>query len=108
MRDFTKMEKYYNIKYKNKPKTYGIVVKVRDNQLETITGEENAIKEYEISLDNEGNLKVGEKCFFNLIDKKKADELKENAEEWRRTQLYFANLDYSSPHLTGQNSEALY
>lgn len=92
------MEKYYNIKYKNNPEAYGIAVRVKDNKLEIFAGVKQDIIEFEVSLDDKGNLKVGKNYFFNLINKNKANKLKAIEKEWKMTQLYFA--EEGSSHLS--------
>ncbi len=104
------MEKYYNIKYKNKPKACGIVVRVKENKLEIFAGVKQDILEFGVSLDNKGNLKVGKNYFSNLIDKKKAQEIKSQFDWHNGMQTIFSGTGYTraSHHLVGQNREALY
>ncbi len=103
------MNKYYNIKEKKDPETYGIVVKVKEGKLEVITGEEEDIKKYGVRLINKGNLKVKKNYFYMQISKSKAYNLKRIETNLRMLQsLAMDSKDLGPSHLVGPNNEALY
>ncbi len=93
-------ETYYNIKYKNKPNACGIVVKVKSNKLEIFAGTKQNIVEFGCCLDNKKKLQVGEKYFYNLIEKKQADEIKAHFDWHKGLQTIFSGTGYDSASST--------
>lgn len=77
------MEKYYNLKEKNLPKSFGSVVKLKEGKLEAFVGIRD-LENFEISLNKKNDKIIGikSKYTFEEITEYKARKLKEGENNW--------------------------
>ena len=89
------MEEYFQVRPKNKPKVYGLVVKLCGGKLENLTGDESFLEQYGCQMDRQGNFFVGDNFFFSSISKEDAEKLQEDETNWTKMQFWAATDPFS-------------
>jgi len=82
-------EEYYRVRLTKHPKQNGNVVRFKDGKLEVFAGE-TPLDEVGCEVKRGYGIKAKPNYFLTKISAKVANDLKESADSWAKTQLYFA------------------
>ena len=87
------MEKYYNLKEKNLPESFGSVIKLKEGKLEVFVGD-NDLENFEITLNRKKDeiAKVNKKYNLKEISRSKSYKLKEGENNWEFQYAWVAGI----------------